>query len=91
MFTYEVYDMKGKLVQQDVKERFVDAIGYITTIDPNDSYSYDEGEHVSPKYNELLLHEGSYKVISKAKFSIKKDGKDFVFEIKSKPLKIDVY
>jgi hypothetical protein len=62
MFTYEVYDMKGKLVQQDVKERFVDAIGYVTTLNPNDSYSYDEGEHVSPKYNELLLQEGSYEV-----------------------------
>ncbi|WP_424769419.1 hypothetical protein [Paenibacillus sp. sgz302251] len=91
MFTYEAYDMNGKLVQQNVKERFVDAIGYVTTLNSKDSYSYDEGEHVSPKYNELLLQEGSYEVISKAKFRIKKDEKEFDFEIESKPFKIDVY
>ncbi|WP_201004820.1 hypothetical protein [Paenibacillus glycanilyticus] len=91
MFTYEVYDRKGKLIQQDVKERFVNAIGYATTLNPNDSYSYDEGEHVFPKYNELSLQEGRYEIISKAKFRIKKEGKDFEFEVESKPFKIDVY
>ncbi len=91
MFTYEVYDTKGKLVHQDVKERFVDSIGYVTTLKPKGLYSYDEGEHVSPKYNELLLKKGSYEVISKAKFRINKDGKEFDFEIKSKPFRLNVY
>lgn len=91
MFTYEIYDMEGKLVQQDAKQRVVDAIGFETTLNPNDSYTYDEGEHVSPQYNELLLQEGSYEIISKAKFRIKKDGKEMEFEMKSKPIKINVY
>ncbi|GLX66093.1 hypothetical protein MU1_04370 [Paenibacillus glycanilyticus] len=90
MFTYEVYDQKGQLVQLDDKERFVDAIGYVVTLDPKAAYNYDEGEHVSSSYNELSLKEGSYTVISKAKFNVKKDGKEYDIELKSKPFKINV-
>ncbi|MCK9860220.1 hypothetical protein CFI03_016690 [Paenibacillus sp. ATY16] len=50
-----------------------------------------KGSMFSPKYNELSLQEGRYEIISKAKFRIKKEGKDFEFEIESKPFKIDVY
>lgn len=90
MITYDVYDMKGELVLQDVKERSVNAIGIRVTLQPNDSYSYDGEEHVSPKYNELALQAGSYEIVSKAKFRIKHDGKEFDFEIESTPFEIKV-
>ena len=90
MFTYDVYDMKGELVLQDVKERSVNAIGFVVTLKPNNSYSYDGEEHVFPKYNELKLQAGSYEIVSKAKFRIKHDRKEFDFEIESTPFEIKV-
>lgn len=90
MFTYDVYDMKGELVLQDVKERSVNAVGFVVALKPNNSYSYDGEEHVFPKYNELTLQAGSYEIVSKARFRIKHDGKEFDFEIESTPFEIKV-
>lgn len=90
MFTYDVYDMKGEPVLQDVKEQFVNAIGYMVTLEPNDSYSNDGEGHVFPKNNELKLQAGSYKIVSKAKFRIKHDFKYYDLEIQSAPFKIKV-
>jgi hypothetical protein len=90
MFTYDVYDMKGELVLQDVKERRVNLIGFLVTLKPNDSYSNDGEGHVFPKINELKLQAGSYKIVSKAKFRIKHDFKYYDFEIQSAPFKIKV-
>lgn len=90
MFTYDVYDMKGELVLQDVEERVVNGIGIVITLNPDDSYRYDGEGHVFPKYNELTLQAGSYKIVSKAKFRIKHGGKNNDFEIESPPLEIKV-
>ena len=90
MFTYDVYDMKGELVLQDVKQRGVNAIGFMIALKPNDSYSYDGEGHVFPKYNELTLQAGNYEIVSKAKFRIKHEGKNYDFEIESTPFKIKV-
>ncbi|MEV5026657.1 hypothetical protein [Paenibacillus sp. LPE1-1-1.1] len=90
MFTYDVYDMKGELVLQDVKERFVTGIGRGITLNPNGSYSHDGEGHVFPKYNELTLQAGSYEIVSKAKFRVKHGGKNYDFEIESTPFVIKV-
>lgn len=90
MFTYDVYDIEGELVLQDVKQRTVNGIGFRITLKPNDSYSYDGEEHVFPKYNELTLQAGSYEIVSKAKFRVKYGGKNYDFGIKSTPFKIKV-
>lgn len=90
MFTYDVYDKNRELVLQDVKGRFVHSTGFVITLKPNDSYSYDGVEHVFPKYNELTLQAGSYEIVSKANFSIKHVDKEFEFEIESTPFEIKV-
>lgn len=90
MFTYEVYDENGKVVLQDVKERIVNGIGFGVTLQPNDSYKYDGGEHVFPKYNEFTLKAGSYEIVSKAKFRVVHEGKRLDFVIESKPVEFKV-
>jgi hypothetical protein len=90
MFTYDVYDMNDELVLQDIELRMVNAIGIVKILKPNENYMYDGEGQVHPKFNELTLHTGSYKVVSKANFKIKQGGKDFDIEIESSPLKIKV-
>lgn len=90
MFTYDIYDLHGELVLQDVT-RSVDLIGFVMTLKPNETYSFNGEEHVQPKHNELTLPAGSYEIVSKAKFRIKHESKDFDFEIESLPLEIKVY
>jgi hypothetical protein len=49
---------------------------------------YDGEGQVQPKLNEFTLHAGSYKIVSKATFSIKHAGKDIKFEVTSTPVEI---
>lgn len=88
MFTYDVYNRKGKLVLHDIVR--IDAIGIVGTLKPNEGYSYDGEGHVHPKMNELTLQAGSFEIVSIAKFRIKHDGKVFDFDIESPPLKIKI-
>jgi hypothetical protein len=89
MFTYLVYH-NGEPVLQDVKLRVVNAIGFMMSLKPDETYSYDGEGHVNPKNNEFTLQAGNYEVVSKAKFRIKHVDKYYEFEIESQPLKIKV-
>lgn len=90
MLTYDVYNMNDELVLQDIELRMVNDIGIVKILKPNENYMYDGEGQVHPKYNKLTLHAGSFKIVSKANFIIRHDGKDFKIEIESPPLEIKV-
>jgi hypothetical protein len=89
MFTYDVYDMNGDLVLQDITQ-VIEGVEIVHTFKPKDIYSYDKTEFENNyKFNEITLYIArSYKVVAKAKFNIKHSGKNMEFEVISPPLKI---
>lgn len=90
MFTYDLYDINGERVLQDVGLRVVNDIGFMMTLKPDETYSNDGEGHVNPKNNEFTLPAGNYELVSKAIFRIKHRAKYYDFEIESAHLKIKV-
>jgi len=98
MFTYDVFDSNGDEVSQGIEPlmfesnvvRIINDIGFIKSLQPQEQYSNDGEDHVSPKNNKYILPTGNYTIVSKAKFRIPYDGTGYEFEIESEPLSIKV-
>lgn len=71
MFTYEILDSEGELVQQESKVLFRNDIGYYHEIKPKEVYRHNGQDQRSREFYEFVIKKsGEYTVRSKVEFWI---------------------
>lgn len=86
MFTYTLFDEKGKAIDHGTENSIVNGIGISTSIKSGGSYSYDGGEYVPSPQNVLELKTpGTYTLVVRAKFRAQIDGQWQDIELTSAP------
>jgi hypothetical protein len=87
MFTYEIYDSKGKSVLQENKLLFRNDIGYLHQLKPEILYKNNGHDQRSKEYYQFVIKEpGNYTVKSKAEFQLQSEDTNADFIIYSKPI-----
>lgn len=85
MFTYEIYDDKGKIVQQEFDMRYRNDVGYSAKLQSKEVYNNNGEENRSKEYYEFQINSpGTYYIKTKAEFRMKNKEKYVGFEIVSK-------
>jgi len=89
MFTYVVYNSDGVEVPSERGSYTINDIGIGALLKPNSKYSYDGGEHISMKLNEIVLEQpGIYSIVAQAEFHVTSSGENSRVSIKSEPYEI---
>lgn len=87
MITYTIYDEDGEPVTEEPGMRAVADIGYHVSLLPRKSYSFNEGDHVSPPLNKRTLQKaGSYMVVGTAELQVGRNGKWSTQKFESEPV-----
>jgi len=72
MFTYEIYDSDGNLVEQDNDFLYRNDIGYLDELKPKTEYRNNGEEQRSKEYYEFKINKpGVYKIKTEAKFQVR--------------------